>query len=516
MEAVESTDWDGTRRTALEDLVHNLPAMVAYWDATLRCRFANRAYETFFGVTAEAMVGRDMKEFLGPLFELNRPYIEGALRGVEQQFEREIPDPKGGPPRFTQAHYVPHVVDGTVRGFYVLVADITARRQAEQTLHKMERQLHANERLAAVAMLAAGTSHELNNPLAAVLANAELGLEHLGAGGHDPELLHATLVDVRDAARRARDILRNMATLARGDATTRELVDLEAVIDTSLQLATPVIRYDANVVRERGAVAPVLANPAQLVQVFVNLLINASQAFSDETSERNEIRVVSRRDAGRVLVEVHDNGRGIPEELQARIFEPFFSTRDVGGGIGIGLSIATAIVRSFGGTITVRSRVGSGSVFEIALPEAPDTTRTSAEPTPTDVRAAETRPSPGRPRILIIDDEVMITRTLQRSLAREFDVVAVNDGPAGLAIIDTPTSVDLVMCDLMMPGMTGQEVYAEAVKVRPHLRRRFVIMTGGAFTARGQEFLATVEAPIVKKPFDVSEVRELLRRIASQ
>ena len=102
-----------------------LPAMIAYWDATLHCRYANRAYETWFGVTPEAMVGREMKAFLGPLFELNRPFIEGALRGEPQQFEREIPDPHGGPARFSQAHYIPDVVDGIVRGFSVLVADIT-------------------------------------------------------------------------------------------------------------------------------------------------------------------------------------------------------------------------------------------------------------------------------------------------------------------------------------------------------------------------------------------------------
>src|SRR3569623_3733957 len=129
------------RNEPLERLVNALPAMIAYWDATLHCRFANRAYEKWFGVTAEAMLGRNMKEFLGPLFALNRPFIEGALRGVEQQFEREIPAPYGGPLRYSQAHYIPDIVDGIVRGFSVLVVEITQRRQPEHALDEMEREV---------------------------------------------------------------------------------------------------------------------------------------------------------------------------------------------------------------------------------------------------------------------------------------------------------------------------------------------------------------------------------------
>jgi len=118
----------------LRRILSTLPAMVAYWDADQRCRFANQDYERWFGVKPEWLVGRHMEELLGPLYQLNLPYIQGALRGEPQLFEREIPDPNGGPPRYSQAHYVPDVMDGVVRGFSVLVADITPRKRMEDAL----------------------------------------------------------------------------------------------------------------------------------------------------------------------------------------------------------------------------------------------------------------------------------------------------------------------------------------------------------------------------------------------
>lgn len=122
------------RLDLLQSLVDHVPAMLAYWDAEQRCVFANRAYETWFGVTPDSLIGRKMHELLGAIYPLNLPYITGALRGETQLFEREIPDPGGGPPRYSQAHYIPDIAGGVVRGFYVLVTDITSRRRLEQEL----------------------------------------------------------------------------------------------------------------------------------------------------------------------------------------------------------------------------------------------------------------------------------------------------------------------------------------------------------------------------------------------
>ena len=127
----EDSELDLLRR-----ILGTLPAMVAYWDTNQRCRFANQDYERWFGVKPEWVVGRQLEELLGPIYALNLPFIQGALRGEPQLFEREIPDPNGGPPRYSQAHYIPDVVDGVVRGFSVLVADITARKRMEDALRR--------------------------------------------------------------------------------------------------------------------------------------------------------------------------------------------------------------------------------------------------------------------------------------------------------------------------------------------------------------------------------------------
>ncbi len=134
---------EGAQLALLRALVDGLPAMLAYWDRSLSCRFANAAYEQWFGVDPDEMIGRNMEEFLGPLFVLNRPFVEGALRGVAQCFEREIPDPRGGPPRHSEALYVPHIdpVDSTVHGFCVLVTDVTSRKLRELDLRNAQQEI---------------------------------------------------------------------------------------------------------------------------------------------------------------------------------------------------------------------------------------------------------------------------------------------------------------------------------------------------------------------------------------
>ncbi|MGZ3448900.1 MAG: ATP-binding protein [Polyangiales bacterium] len=505
------SDADGAdaQSALVQRLVDGLPAMVAYWSADLRCRFANRAYEKWFGVSPESMIGVDMRDFLGPLFALNEPYIEGVLRGEEQEFEREIPDPAGGPARHSQAHYIPDVVDGTVKGFCVLVVDITRRKHAEEALQNIERQLQATERLASTATLAAGIAHELNNPLASVLANIELTLESIEQGDLDPESMKHALVLARDGSRRMRDIVQSIKLLARGDVTKREIVDLNETVERSIVVAANVIRYRARLVSELHDVGSVDGNTSQLTQLFVNLLMNAAQALPEENVARNEIRVCTRREGASIVVEVADNGCGIPEEMQARIFEPFFTTRDVGAGMGLGLSVSSGIVSSLGGTISVKSKVGEGSVFRVMLPAAAQ--RLVEAKTRMQQPDQRSMQSVKRPRVLVVDDDVAVARTLGRILAAECDVTVLNRGRDAITTLSADSAgFDLIFCDLMMPEVTGADVYAEVTRVRPELAPRFVFITGGAFTPRGQKFLDSVHAPVLEKPFDIDRIRALV------
>jgi PAS domain S-box-containing protein len=494
----------------LSTVVNEIPAMVAYWDKNQRCRFANRAYEKWFGIRPEAVIGITMKELLGPLYALNLPHIERALRGEEQEFEREIPDPAQGPARYSQAHYIPHVVDGQIQGFCVLVADITRRKRAEDALQIAQHQLEVRERLAAMATLAAGIAHEINNPLAAVLGNLELALEALENGSTDAADLRDLLLDARSGADRVRDIVRSMRLLGRGDAVQRERVNLADCIEQSIAFAANSLRYRAQLSRELAPDLYVDANAAQLSQVFVNLLANAAQALPEDSPRQNEIRITARLEGEQALVEVADNGRGIPEELQSRIFEPFFSTKNAAEGMGLGLSISRSIVEGFGGALSVSSPGGHGSVFRVLLPSAPALTPATEAP----ARQEQLHPSgflsQKRPRLLIVDDEDVITGLLTRTLAKQaYDVATVNSGREALRTLEGD-SFDLVLCDLMMPDMSGEDVYREALRLRPQLARRFVFLTGGAFTPQGRQFLASVPVPVLEKPFPIDQLLRLV------
>jgi PAS domain S-box-containing protein len=491
----------------LRTVVDKIPAMIAYWDKNQVCRYANRAYERWFGVRPEAVVGRSMLELLGSLYPLNLPHIERALRGEEQEFEREIPDPVGGPPRYSQAHYIPHVVGGEVQGFCVLVADITRRKRAEEALQSAQRELGARERLAAMATLATGIAHEINNPLAAVLGNVELALGMLGEGSLDLTELEDMLRDARAAADRIREIVRRMKLLARGDAVQRERVNVAECVEQSLALAANTWRYRARLIRDLAPDLYVDASAAQLSQVFVNLLVNAAHSLPEDAPRQNEICVTARREGDQVLIEVADNGEGIPEAVQFRIFEPFFSTKNTTDGIGLGLSISHSVIDGLGGKISVVSRQGSGSTFRILLPAAPALASRAERPPGRDQRQPSVLPSSAaRPRVLVVDDEVVLTGLLARALGRDgCDVTTVMNGGAALSALEG-ARFDLVLCDLMMPEMSGQEVYREATRKWPQLARRFAFMTGGAFTPRGRQFLSSVPAPILEKPFGIDDL----------
>lgn len=507
-------------QAVLRILVDHLAAMVAYWDADQRCRFANRAYEKWFGVDPRSMIGMHMRELLGPLYALNLPHIEGALRGEPQEFERDIPDPAGGQARHSLAQYFPDIVDGRVRGFCVLVTDISRLKAAERSLLEVERRFQATARLASLATLAAGIAHEINNPLAAVLAHTEVALESVAEGAPTLDLLAEDLVAARDGARRVRAVVHSMNLLARGDPLEPETVDVNATLERSVGVVSSSIRHRARVVYELESGAYVEANAPQLAQVLVNVLTNAVQALPEASGHVGEIRVSTRRVAGRLVIEVADNGCGIPETLLARVFEPFFTTKPIGVGIGLGLSLSSAIVSGFGGTISVTSEMGRGSVFRIDLPAAapPAVDRREAPGAPSEALQQPARHPGARPRVLVIDDEPAVTKTLSRLLSRDCEVVVANHGRDAIPLLVDARlpAFDLILCDLMMPEPSGETIYADVTKQRPDLASRFVFMTGGASTQRGRHFLATVRAPVLEKPFDLSLLRALIRPRAGE
>jgi nitrogen-specific signal transduction histidine kinase/CheY-like chemotaxis protein len=374
------------------------------------------------------------------------------------------------------------------------VRDVSDRRHAE-----------AAARLAGIGTLAAGVAHEINNPLAYVLANLAWLREELGKEqALPPAELRKVVEEAHDGAARVRDIVQSLRLFARPDETVGP-VDVGAAARSAITLARNEIRHRAALVSRLPDVPPVLGNENRLAQVFLNLLTNAAQAIPAGHADRNEIRIEIRPGGDRTVVaEVSDTGGGIPDEARAHLFEPFFTTKAVGAGMGLGLFVCHGIVAGMGGRIEVESRAGAGATFRLVLPAAPEVSG-SVEP------PAAPAPAPGRRgRILVLDDDERVATALRRILERDHDVDVATDPRAALERVRGGESWDVVFCDLMMPEMSGMDWFEEARRAAPDLGARVVFVTGGAFTDAAREFLERVPNARMEKPFTPDEVRAVV------
>jgi two-component system cell cycle sensor histidine kinase/response regulator CckA len=379
--------------------------------------------------------------------------------------------------------------------------DITARKE-------MEARLVRADRLAALGTLLAGIAHEMNNPLSYITLAIEEMADTLEAQPPVPQL-NGLLGEVRRGVQRVASIVRQLRATSRPESEDRGPVQLVAVIDSALRVAQNQIRHRARLIVDSDDVPPVEGNAQRLEQVFLNLLVNATQALPDGRAE-NEIRVgVHRLGDDQVVVEVRDNGPGIAPEVLPRIFDPFFTTKSVGVGMGLGLSICHGIVTAHGGSITVDSDpAGGGVCFRVTLPVMKPVAA-EARPAPP-VAAAGAGPASPRLRVLVVDDEPALGEMIGRMLRHDYQVEVVADAREALKRLLGGLPHDLVLCDLMMPSMTGMDLFDEVIRHRPELGQRFVFMTGGAFTDRASEFLAHVPNDRIDKPFNRAALKALL------
>jgi PAS domain S-box-containing protein len=380
----------------------------------------------------------------------------------------------------------------------VTVRDTTGRRQSEA-------QLFATDRLASVGTLAAGVAHEINNPLAAVIANLELAAADIQASGFGGELLEEVR-DAREAAERVRLIVRDLRLFSRAEETRRRLVDVREVLDSTLRMAWHEIRHRARLVKAFDDVPLVEANEARLGQVFLNLVINAAHAIPEGRAESNQIRVTTRHEQDRVVCEIADTGVGMSSELLQHIFTPFFSTRPAGVGTGLGLPICRRLVEDIGGELRVTSRPGKGSNFTVLLPVTSQPSEPSAPNQP-----QPTSPHPRRGRILVIDDDPMVAAVVRRTLSQDHEIVTCNLSEHALELLRSGDRFDVILCDVMMPNMTGVDFWRELESFAPHETGRIVFLTGGAFATQARQFLDSVPNLHIEKPFMPETLRAIVR-----
>ncbi|HKO52233.1 MAG TPA: PAS domain S-box protein [Polyangiaceae bacterium] len=475
--------------------------------------FLNGAAATMLGVASpEAALGVPITEFLHP----DDAKLAAARIGQLYRTGARQPDPaeyrsrsREGQELFVEISAIPTEYQGKP-AVLAFARDVTERKAIQARLVEADR-------LAALGVLSAGIAHEINNPLAYLLLNLEFLSRELPTLPSDPGKLEALMVRVRDAfhgAERVASIVRDLRTFARADEGVRGPVDVQVALESALNIAGSEIKQKATLIRDYQPVPPVDANSNRIEQVLLNLLLNAAQALpGHETPGSNEVRAKLRSGGDRVSIIIEDTGAGIPDDLLGKIFDPFFTTKPVGVGTGLGLSICRSIVRGLGGEISVCSTPGQGSQFTVSLPASKGRLPPKSMPP----RSASPPPQK-RGQILIVDDEISVSRTLRALLQSEHDVVLTSDGAQALfAIAEAPgAGFDVIMCDLMMPGMSGMELYERIRQDYPGLEERVVFMTGGVSMDRAREFLATTVNLTFEKPFDFERLRRTLRRLVQQ
>jgi signal transduction histidine kinase/CheY-like chemotaxis protein len=455
-------------------------------------------------------LGARPEDFLGKLaFEAypnassSVSWIKRALAGETVSYMAELP-----PHAMYETHLAPLRDDaGAIVGAIGVSTDVTDR-------HRMQLQLARAERLASVGLLAAGVAHEVNNPLSFVIGNLDLipaELAKVQAALPDGALrsIREMLADVRLGADRVRTIVRDLKAFSRVRELGAAPLDVRGPLEASLAMAHNEIRHRARLVRDLQPVEPVLGDEGRLAQVFLNLLVNAAHSIAEGAADDNEIRVRTRPHENGVCIEVSDTGVGMESAQLSRIFDPFFTTKDPGAGTGLGLSICHGVVTDLGGRIEVESAPGRGSTFRVILPRAAHASASPAPRAPATGAAGATR----RASVLVVDDEPVILKVVAAVLDPEHDVTCVGTCEAALTRIRGGERFDVIVCDLMMPQVTGMDLYETLREIAPQQADAMLFLTGGAFTPRARAFLDRVPNTTIDKPFDAKTLLGGVRRL---
>jgi PAS domain S-box-containing protein len=473
-----------------------------------RIRFLNPRAARMLGLSnPEAGKGRMITEFL------HSDDVDTAAQRIRQLLEtgkrhREPAEYRSrsldGEELLVEISAIPIEIGGE-RAVLAFARDVTERKAIQNRLAEAER-------LTALGVLSAGVAHEINNPLAYVLLNLEYLRRELPKLASNPERLEDLMVRVRDAchgAERVATIVRDLRTFARGDDSVRGPIDLKDAVEAAVNIAGTTLTHHATIVRDYGDAPLVDGNPNRLEQVFLNLLLNAAQAMPNGNPAVDEIRIRLRAEPGRAITEIEDTGEGVPEAIIDRIFEPFFTTKPVGVGTGLGLPICRSIVSTHSGTIEVESKPGKGTIFRVTLPA-------SQSPRPAPQKASSRAPMSDAPRgrVLVVDDEVGVGNTLRLVLQGEHDIQVATGAQEALELV-AKFDFDAIICDLMMPGMTGMDLYEAVRQTYPHLEQRMVFMTGGTLIPQSEEFLVKLKYPLLEKPFDIGHLRGILRSLVA-
>jgi two-component system sensor kinase FixL len=356
----------------LQLIANSLPALIAHVDRDQRYNFANQAYKEWFGLEPQQLLGRTIREVVGDrLYCSVRPHVERALAGERVSFTTDMVR-DGERSRSLDAIYVPDSDDtGSVRGFYALVLDVTDRVRAQQESRRLLYELAHADRMSMLGELAAALAHEINQPLAAILSNAQAAHRFLSGARPDLDEVREIIGDIADDGARAGEVVRHMRTLVKKEKASFQSLDVNQLLHEVVSL----VRNDAMIhkigieLRLDPDLSAVHGDRTQLQQVVMNLLLNAFGAIEEASSKDRNVQVESHGSDSEVQVTVRDHGPGIPRETLDRLFEPFNTSKPQG--LGMGLSISRSIVNFHGGRLRADNNSDGGATFSFALPVHP-------------------------------------------------------------------------------------------------------------------------------------------------
>jgi PAS domain S-box-containing protein len=478
---------------------------------------ANRAAETTYGYTRAELLSMSLRDLRheSSLAELPGRFAEALERGVRFETLHRRKDGTAVPVEVASR---PAKVGGD-EVLLSVIREVTERRELHAKLLEADR-------LWTFGMMAAGVAHEINNPLAYVLANTEVLARKLpsisraakaasrGEGGEsaiervseDLARCEEMLAVVTEGLDRVRSIVRDLKTFSRNEPDEGTLVDVHQVLDAALNVAHSELRHRATLAKSYGEPPPVRGSTSRLGQVFLNLLVNAAQAIPTERRREGEVRVVTESTpTGWARIVIADDGVGIPKSAQGRLFHAFHTTKR-GEGTGLGLYISRTIVDAHGGRIHVDSEEGVGTKVTVELPPYDSSLPHEAEPSARTVIP--------RRRVLVVDDEPAIGASMHALLEPFHDVEFETSVASATAKLERDATFDAILCDVMMPGSSGVDLLDWLDDKIPELLPHLVLMSGGILDESLRDRVARSGVPCLDKPLSSLDLMRIIEAAA--
>jgi len=484
-------------------------------DKTGKLTFANKSLYRILGYPSKDLLGKSGRVFMdGESLEkvrqvFKRVYVTGE---PEKGFDWEMTRKDGSKRAIETSISLISDAEGRKVGFRGMVRDITDRKRMEE----LERQLLHAQKLEAIGTLAGGIAHDFNNILTAILGNISLVKTYLETNGK----IYEKVCNAEEAALKARKLVRRILSFSRQDIGKRRSVDMASLVDETLEMLRATIPATIEIHKDLDYKAGLVdADPSLLEQVLMNLCTNALHAMGSKGGmlDVRLKRVYVGGDSpllthgllsgAHVVLQVRDTGSGISPEIKDRIFDPYFTTKDVGEGSGLGLAIVNGIVRKYGGAVTVDSVLGKGSSFNVYLPV------TDAREEPEDIHADTDELPRGRENILLVDDEDIVLKIGKDMLERlGYKVMAFSNSTDALNVFRLePKGIDLVVTDMVMPLMDGRTLAREIVKIRPDVP--IILCTGYNDKVTSEDADRTGIKGFIMKPFMLREIALKVRNV---